>query len=182
MHHDGGLWTNVEIINNEKYICKVREFNINPYFDCLICTAVTTVLLQISCSVIQSRISHWTLGTCSHDLLRDRLKKEKTLKYMQEYIHIQEGLPLLKACTTHANEKETRLFWQPQRNMLPVHHRWLTSAMCNMADTNCTQKFCPWRFHCTLNHCTLQHRKVVFPPFLSKVKTELYRSNFHLVL
>lgn len=98
---------------------------------------------------LQTRISHWTLGTCSCDLLGGELRRKKTLKY------IGEGFPLLKESTTCANEQKTRLFWHPQRNMSCVPQLVLP-ALRSSTHLSISTHFEP---------PTLLHREIVFPPF-----------------
>ena len=140
MCQDQGLLINVEVIKNLKAIWNVKQITevLKP----------TLWLANWHCRnrristksdivSLQTRISHWTVGTCSHNLLGDGLRREKALK------HLEQGFPLLKESTTCANEKKTRLFWHPWKNVKSCETQPTLSALRSSVPLRISTRFDP---------------------------------------
>lgn len=144
---------NVEVINNLKYIYKVKENYIKPYFDWLICTAVTSVLVQNQLLCHSDQNSTLNPG---HLLSWRSARQAKEGEDTQ--VHTT-GSSAAERMYNVCKWEENRIILKPTEKYASCVTYVTHVSHVNIAETSCTQKFCRWGFHHTSNHCTLQHMK-----------------------
>lgn len=161
MYQDPGLWINIEENTNLKAIWNVVK-QITEVLKPILWLAnwhCRSKCISTKSDVVslQTRISRGTLGTCSHDLLGDGLRRGGR-KHSSTPNWVFHGWR--KAQNVQIKRKQDYFdtygeIWVMSNTINKFPHSGVLSI---------------WGFQHTLNHCTLQLREIVFPPFLRKIK------------